>query len=273
MEENKLCDYLPQPVVIMLDHFFNAGKCVNDFKLTGNSHGYSLTLHIADTPLHPPEWSPGSRKSKSTCHHDHQRRNLWLSEFASTERENEHSRLQQSNYNMNTESESTSIYKCNAEVNTEEIANVNKSAETKDQHVQVYMEVQTTTCEQSSQCEANVSLESIDDSDDDILNNTMLSDAEPTEPTTNDTYDNSKISTNEQVFSNTFSDTSNDHKSYSDQISVNVNNTYKSKPEHEMLYHKNILDNSRNKVFSKIVHDMREGHSVVNGKSQDIVIS
>ena len=49
---------LPKDVVNILHMLFDKGHMVNDFKLVGNHHGYSVTLHICDPHGVPPEWSP-----------------------------------------------------------------------------------------------------------------------------------------------------------------------------------------------------------------------
>ena len=77
--DNIILDSLPKEVVITMENYFDDGKYVNDFKMTGNSKGFTISLHFCNKQcdLDQP-WSPGLiNKSPSTRRHDQLRRHRW----------------------------------------------------------------------------------------------------------------------------------------------------------------------------------------------------
>ena len=58
----------------------------------------------------------------------------------------------------------------------------------------------------------------------------------------------------------------NAHSEIGDRVTINND-------ELEMVYKQNILNHSRNKSYSKIVHDTRNGESKVYGLSDDLIVS
>ncbi len=51
--------------IVMLELLFKQGKQINDFKVVGNQHGHSLTLHIIDN-IASPKHSPGAYRNPSS---------------------------------------------------------------------------------------------------------------------------------------------------------------------------------------------------------------
>ena len=84
--DNMMMDMLPIDVVHILDMLFKKGNTVKDFKLAGNSHGFSITLHLCNPHGNHIDWSPNNINStqsqhKSPANHsrDQLRRQEWLS--------------------------------------------------------------------------------------------------------------------------------------------------------------------------------------------------
>ena len=73
--DNILIQKLPKEIVDALDRFFVEGKYVNGFKIIGNLKGFSITLHLCNSPYPALDhWSPGIiGKSPSTHRHDLER--------------------------------------------------------------------------------------------------------------------------------------------------------------------------------------------------------
>ena len=77
--DTNICDNLPKELVIMMDTFFTDGKYVNDFKITGNNKGFSVTIHLCNQPCSTPEWSPGiTYKSPAALKRDKERQRNYI---------------------------------------------------------------------------------------------------------------------------------------------------------------------------------------------------
>ena len=93
MEYNNhdITDHLPVDAIDIMKMLFERGNVVKDFKLSGNSRGYSMTLHITHSETSPTQWTPASMgtplstplsngKSPSASQRDYNRRQTWITD-------------------------------------------------------------------------------------------------------------------------------------------------------------------------------------------------
>ena len=78
MEMSHIIDQFPKAAMVMVKSLFDEGKCISDFKVVGNSFGYSLTFHITDVPSVLPDWSRGRHRSPSSTQYSQNRRQNWI---------------------------------------------------------------------------------------------------------------------------------------------------------------------------------------------------
>ena len=211
--DSNIVEHLPKEIVNTLDMYFDEGKFVNDFRITGNAKGFSITLHFCNPAVNGDldTWSPGlNHKSPSARKHDHNRRLKW----------------------------EESILKS---------PTLDTTAKDNPQHT---CEDKAISCDLHIDQTENVNIEGEDECQD-----------SSDDKTTQDVKDNSVRH----------------DSSISSDCDGGKEEEENDKPaeldESEMQYRQNILKTNRNKVFHKIVHDTRNGQSMVYGLTDDIIIS
>ena len=82
--DTTLLNMLPMEVVNIMDMLFGKGNVVKDFKLIGNSNGFSITMHICQPRGDLVHWSPSkisstrsNQQSPAAHHRDQQRSEQW----------------------------------------------------------------------------------------------------------------------------------------------------------------------------------------------------
>ena len=258
--DNIILQKLPKEIVDTLDRFFVEGKYVNDFKIIGNSKGFSITLHLCNQPCPDLDhWSPGIiSKSPSTCKHDLERRLRW--ERAILESPTPANMKDKPKRPMTNRAISCDLGS-NAESQNVNIAVLN---EMKDENENIDLVQQET--------------------DKDISHNSGIKadeDSKTADVTLfqNVSCENENIEIDSQ--SDLFQDDSkveHDIKSHDNDYEASdtlFNSDYSCKTSEscEDEYSKNIQNYKRNTIFNKIVHDTRDGHSKVYGLTDDLIVS
>ena len=208
--DSNIVEHLPIEIVNTLDMYFDEGKYVNDFRITGNSKGFSITLHFCNPAVGDLEtWSPGLKhKSPSARQHDHNRRLKWEESILKTPTT------------------------CDTSVGTNP---------------------QPASADKGIECDLSIESDEVTDVNIEVDNGYHDNHGELSQEITNGKQDSSR---------------SDDGNSEGEDSPMP-----ETVDESEMNYRQNILKQNRNKSFSKVVHDTRNGHSKVIGISDDIIIT
>ena len=213
-----IVEHLPKEIVNTLNMYFDEGKYVNDFRITGNSKGFSITLHFCNPvgDLDTDTWSPGLKhKSPSARKHDQKRRLKWDESILKSPT------LGATDRNNPQPTSSDKGISC--DLYCAEIENVNTEVE--------------------GECQDN-SEEQLHELAQDLTDNYSIE------------HDSSHMP---DVGDSVIRDDESDNTEKIDEA--------------EMQYRQNLLRTHRNKSFHKIVHDTRNGQSMVYGLTDDIIIS
>ena len=238
-----MAETLPKELVDTLDKYLSEGKCVRDFRILGNSKGFTVTIHLVNPPCGDQDcWSPGiSSKSPSTRRHDQQRFGEWQKSI-----------LEQSSPTLMNEKHTGDMVNkaisCDLGTTTEPY--VNKVSEPDgelccDRTDESKIDVQ----ELERECKCN---------NDSIakMSDTEVSLAQ------DDTHCSGSDASNDSV------DTSKGNEENNDgQKGIKTHHS-----EATDNFNRNIMDRKRNLKYHKIVHDVRDGQSQVYGQTDDMII-
>ena len=245
---SKLEELLPKEIVQTLDTYLDEGKFVNDFRITGNAKGFSVTIHFCNPPCGDPDtWSPGIKhKSPSARHYDQQRRLQRERSITSSSSWIEH--MTPGNFNNKATS---------CDFNTAvELVNNSKSTNVAPCDLDnVGFNVNISAVVNSHGCNGDTHMHS-------------------------DNHDNSSITVDHNQDTGDGSDESDvdecifhDNEGKVKESATETVNTKYSRDEAEKRYKDNIMNKSRNRAYKKTVHDTRNGQSKVYGLSDDMIIS
>ena len=244
-------DKLPKEVLNTMHMFFDEGKFVNDFRVIGNSNGYSVTIHFCNEPSNDLDtWSPGIKtKSPSTRAYDMNRRIRWgeSSKYSPTVPRPVACGLLSSTPTASGVDKSTSY---DVNIDSDMTENVNNSDP-----------IGSGLSVDNNERNENTLHDVTDDS---IVNDTEslhglrqdsdgLSSGEVDQGSPNSIETDIKDCAKDDGLTTETEDSTTDDKD-------------------EIQYKCNILKHSRNKSFNKIVHDTRNSESKVYGLSDDVIV-
>ena len=236
-------EQLPKPVMTVLEMLFQEGNAVHDFKIIGNQHGYSITLHISDPQSVQSHLSPGRHRSPSTIQHDLGRQHDWMLRSGSPVPFGDVSEI---HCGAKCE-QKTTVTACsqlhNAETNTESTHD-----DISLNHIGVQVDRRGLDLH-----DAETNTEQIHNTDIVDFNNV-----------------DAKVDTND------LSSQSDDESAVTDCGECDEKEIHteeiKQPLSPEEKYEQNIRDHNRNNMFHKMVHDTRNNGSKVYGQTDDMII-
>ena len=246
--DSSILDSLPKEVLDVLDSFVKDGKYVNDFRITGNTKGFSLTIHFCNA--HHDEnqaiWSPGIiAKSPSNRKRDLQRRH-WEQSILQSPSE------LASDCNKDTTAGDYEAIDNN--VNNNKCTDVNGMDASEDKFGN-----KSGTKSDSLHCYGD----SIKDSH---------SNRSDKSSDTDYSKDESSHAKHNKVDVPCDNDSSVLTEPDVNDGTAEAKGKSKTEQKLEAAYAVNIMDTGRNKVFTKIVHDTRSGDSKVYGMTEDLIV-
>ena len=276
MTEFDFREHIPRAVVVLLNVLFTEGHTVNDYKVVGNKHGHSITFHIV-SPSGTPEMSPGKYRSPSSCHYDLRRHQEWQcgSSIAPGNSEQDpvsgpYNREGGCEAGCSSQSENENGLKSN--IMTTPSADITDTRDVT--RVDGIRAKEINNNEDSDKC---ASIESRDQlhlqidniHDDETMATNELTGNDETIDTKQPSPELDKLNSNDTPSDVTELGAKAGHHSSPPHRNKNDN-----KPDNdEKEYMKRLLDTTRNKTFTKIVHDRRYGHSKVYGQTDDLIIA
>ena len=240
----EMTEHLPKVILMLFETLFTEGQCVNDYKIVGNKHGHSITLHITH-PSVQSELSPGKHRSPSTSHYSFQRQLNWQmhnTPMASDTHTKHEDSLQMNNMTINC---SKGIKK--DVIKDESEACIGTETLVTDSDIKSSIDI--------SQCEIAPSEKDIAESEENVKINATAGLGDKMLSQTDDGKIGSYNGEEDDV-----------------RTTCSGTSTQNGQDDKEEQYRKRLLNPNRNKTFMKIVHDRRNEESKVYGQTDDLII-